>query len=49
MKIIQQNKYKKALKDLDVLSMYAPDNMQVAALKLEIKGCMTNPNGYTSS
>ena len=31
---IQQNKYKKAMKDLDTLMMYAPDNMQVAALKI---------------
>lgn len=29
------------MKDLDVLSMYAPDNMQVAALKLELKGLMS--------
>lgn len=31
---MQQNKLKKALKDLDSLAMYAPDNMQVIALKL---------------
>lgn len=29
--------------------MYAPDNMQVAALKLELKGLMTKPNGSSSS
>lgn len=31
---MQQNKYKKAMKDLELLGMYAPDNMQVVALKL---------------
>jgi len=36
------------MKDLDLLSMYAPDNMQVAALKLEIKGFMSNLNGSSS-
>lgn len=36
------------MKDLDILSMYAPDNMQVAALKLELKGLMTKPNGSSS-
>jgi hypothetical protein len=29
------------MKDLDILTMYAPDNMQVVALKLELKGFMT--------
>jgi|JI10StandDraft_1071094.scaffolds.fasta_scaffold1031481_2 hypothetical protein len=42
------NKFKKALKDLDILTMYAPDNMQVVALKLEIKGMMSKPNGSSS-
>lgn len=37
------------MKDLDVLTMYAPDNMQVVALKLEIKGMMTKPTGSSSS
>lgn len=37
------------MKDLDILSMYAPDNMQVAALKLEVKGFMSHTNGSTSS
>lgn len=37
------------MKDLDVLTMYAPDNMQVVALKLEIKGMMSKPNGSSSS
>jgi hypothetical protein len=37
------------MKDLDILTMYAPDNMQVAALKLEIKGFMANINASTSS
>lgn len=32
------------MKDLDVLSMYAPDNMQVAALKLELQGLMSKAN-----
>ncbi len=36
------------MKDLDILSMYAPDNMQVAALKLELKAFMTNVNGSSS-
>lgn len=31
---MKQNKYKKAMKDLELLGMYAPDNMQVVALKL---------------
>ncbi len=36
------------MKDLDVLTMYAPDNMQVAAFKLELKGLMVKPNGSSS-
>jgi hypothetical protein len=28
--------------------MYAPDNMQVVALKLELKGMMTKKNGSSS-
>jgi hypothetical protein len=32
--LTQQGKYKKAMKDLDTVSMFAPDNMQVAAFKL---------------
>ena len=46
---IQQNKYRKALKDLDTMAMFAPDNMQVSALKLEIKGLMAKPNESSSS
>jgi hypothetical protein len=37
------------MRDLDVLSMFAPDNMQVAALKLELKGLMVKSNGNSSS
>jgi hypothetical protein len=36
------------MKDLEILSMYAPDNMQVVALKLELKGMMTKKNGSSS-
>lgn len=36
------------MKDLDILTMYAPDNMQVAALKLEIKALMVKPTGSSS-
>ena len=36
------------MKDLDILSMYAPDNMQVVALKLELKGLMSKPTGSSS-
>lgn len=36
------------MKDLDVLSMYAPDNMQVAALKLELKGLMSKTSQSSS-
>ena len=32
------------MKDLETLSMYSPDSMQIAALKLEIKGLMAKPN-----
>lgn len=38
---MKQTKYKKAMKDLDILTMYTPDNMQVVALKLELKGYMS--------
>ncbi len=41
---MKQTKYKKAMKDLDILTMYAPDNMQVVALKLELKGYMSKTN-----
>ncbi len=36
------------MKDLDILTMYAPDNMQVVALKLELKGLMSKPNESSS-
>lgn len=36
------------MKDLDILTMYAPDNMQVVALKLELKGLMSKPTGSSS-
>lgn len=41
-------KFKKAMKDLDTMTLYSPDNMQVAALKLEIKGLMAKPTGSSS-
>lgn len=36
------------MKDLNILSMYAPDNLQVAALKLEIKGMMAKKTESSS-
>ena len=47
--MIQKFEFKKALKDLNILSMYAPDNLQVAALKLEINGLMAKKNNESSS
>ena len=41
-------KFKKALKDIEILGLYAPDNMQVAAMKLEIKSLMLKPDGVSS-
>ena len=32
------------MKDLEMMSMFAPDNMHISALKLEIKGLMRKPN-----
>ena len=40
--------FKKSMKDLEVMSMYAPDNLHVAALKLEIKGLISK-KGESSS
>ncbi len=34
--IIQMGKFKKAMKDLNKVSLYSPDNLQLAALKIEI-------------
>lgn len=38
---IQKLEFKKAMKDLDIMGMYTPDSLHVAALKLEIKGLMS--------
>ena len=48
MKNIQKYEFKKAMKDLDIMSMYAPDNLHVAALKLELKGLMSKKGEQSS-
>ena len=37
------------MKDLDIMGMYTPDSLHVAAMKLEIKGLMTKKGEMSSS
>jgi hypothetical protein len=34
---MQKNKLKKALKDLETIHVYCPDNLQISAFKVEIE------------
>ena len=40
--LIQQGKFRRAMKDLNSIGVYSPDNLQIAAMRSELEQLMAN-------
>lgn len=45
----KKKKFNRALKDLDMVSTFCPDNLQVTAMKIEIETMRNKNKNYNSS